>query len=157
MSDRLSPDKIEKYQRYAEKVRIFQNLSPEEVSTILHHGKVLQFREGQTIFHEGMLGSNLFILLKGEVAIKHKTHMIAKCTVGDAFGEMSVLNHEPRNATATALTDCRCFTLDERQVNELLEKKLSTRVLLNVIHVLSERLEKANAYIAEIKRRVGEG
>lgn len=153
--EHMDSEKVAKYRRYAEKVRIFQNLSPEDVSTILHHGKVLNFREGQTIFHEGMLGSNLFIVLKGEVAIKHKNHLIAKCNVGDAFGEMAVLNHEPRTATATALTECRCFTLEEREVNELLEQKLAVRVLLNVIHVLSERLEKANAHLAEIKRNSG--
>ncbi|MBI1317360.1 MAG: cyclic nucleotide-binding domain-containing protein [Candidatus Hydrogenedens sp.] len=148
----MDSEKVEKYRRYAEKVRIFQNLDPQDVSTILHHGKVLNFREGQTIFHEGMLGSNLFIVLKGEVAIQHKNELIAKCKVGDAFGEMAVLNHEPRTATALALTECRCFTLEEREVNELLEQKLAVRVLLNVIHVLSERLEGANAYITEMKK-----
>lgn len=151
--EHMDHHKLEKYRRYAEKIRIFQNLEPEEVSEILHHGKILQFREGQTIFHEGMLGSNLFIVLSGSVAIKHKNHLIAKCRVGDAFGEMAVLNHGPRTATATSLEDSRCFTLDEREVNQLLEKGLAVRLLMNVIHVLSERLEKSNAFIADLRRR----
>ncbi len=149
----LDQHKIEKYRRYAEKIHIFQNLEPEEVAEILHQGKILQFREGQTIFHEGVLGSNVFIVLSGSVAIKHKNHLIAKCKVGDAFGEMAVLNNEPRTATATALEDCKCFTLEEREVQQLLAKGLGVRLLLNVIHVLSERLESANAYIADLRRR----
>lgn len=149
----LDHHKIEKYRRYAEKIRIFQNLEPEEVAEILHEGKILQFREGQTIFHEGMLGSNVFIVLSGTVALRHKNHLIAKCRVGDAFGEMAVLNHGPRSATAVALEDCKCFTLDEREVKQLLTRGLGVRLLLNVIHVLSERLEKANAFIADLRRR----
>lgn len=151
--ERLDAHKIEKYRRYAQKVRIFQNLEPEEVSEVLHHGKILQFREGQTIFHEGMLGSNVFIVLSGEVAIMHKNQVIAKCKVGDAFGEMAVLNNEPRTATATASEESRCFTIEERELKMLLDKGLGVRLLLNVIHVLSERLEKSNAFIADLRRK----
>lgn len=75
------------------------------------------------------------------------------CKVGDAFGEMSVLNHRPRTATATAETAVRLFTLDEAQVNKILEKRVAVRLLLNVIHVLSERLEDANGWIADIRDR----
>ncbi len=144
----------QKYQRYGEKVRIFNGLGPEEVEHILHHGKVMNFPEGKTIFHEGMLGSNLFIVLKGEVGIFHKHELIARCKVGDAFGEMSVLNHEPRTATAAATTEARCFTLDEKELNEILERRIANKLLLNIIHVISERLEKANAYNAKLQRAV---
>lgn len=142
-----------KYRRYAEKVRIFNGLTPEDVDYILHCGKVLYFHEGQTIFHEGMLGSNLFIVLSGEVGIQHRNELIAKCKVGDAFGEMAVLNHEPRSATATALTQAKCFTLDEREMREILQKRIAVTLLLNIIHVLSERLENANVYITTLKKK----
>ncbi len=91
----------EKYRKYAQKIPIFKGFEPEEVDYILHHGKVMDFNTGQTIFHEGMLGSNVFIILSGAVGIYRKNELIAKCGVGDAFGEMAVLNKQPRNATAT--------------------------------------------------------
>lgn len=146
--------KDDKYQRYADKVRIFNGISSEEVDYILHHGKILHFHERQTIFHEGMLGSNLFIVLKGEVGIYHKNELIAKCVVGDAFGEMAVLNHEPRTATAVALTESRCFTLDEKELNTILERRIATKLLLNIIHVLSERLEQANAHLTDMRKQL---
>jgi len=143
----------EKYRKYAEKIPIFKGMQPEDVDYILHHGKIIHFQEGQTIFHEGMLGSNVFIVLGGEVGIYRKHELIAKCKVGDAFGEMAVLNQKPRAATATAMADTRCFTIDEKELNDLLKKHVATRLLLNVIHVLSERLETANAWIAEAKKQ----
>ncbi|HPO14361.1 MAG TPA: cyclic nucleotide-binding domain-containing protein [Candidatus Hydrogenedentes bacterium] len=140
-----------KYRRYAEKIRIFNGLIPEEVEYILHNGKILVFREGQTVFHEGQLGSNLFIVLSGKIGIFKKSKQIATCVVGDAFGEMAVLNHEPRTATAAALGETKLFTLDEKQINGLLEKHIAVRLLLNIIHVLSERLETANEQLANTK------
>jgi CRP-like cAMP-binding protein len=142
----------EKYRRYAEKIPIFKGFEPEDVDYILHHGKVMEFRNGQTIFHEGMLGSNVFIVLSGEVGIFRKNEMIARCKVGDAFGEMAVLNRLPRTATATAISDTRCFTMDEKELNDVLKRHIATKLLLNVIHVLSERLETANSWIAEAKK-----
>ncbi len=141
-----------KYRKYAEKVKIFNGLSPEEVEFILHCGQVLQFHENQTIFHEGMLGTNVFIVLSGEVGIHSKNQMIAKCEVGDAFGEMAVLNHKPRSASATAITAAKVFTLDERTINKILEKHVAVRLLLNVVHIVSERLEKANTENVELRK-----
>lgn len=141
-----------KYQKYAEKIRIFNGLSAEEVSDILHKGHTLDFHKGQTVFHEGMLGSNLFVVLAGEIGLYKRNRLIGRCLVGDAFGEMSVLNHRPRTATAAAETDVKLFTLDESQVNSILEKRVATRLLLNIVHVLSERLEEANTWIADIRQ-----
>lgn len=137
-----------KYRIYAERVKIFKGLEPEEVKDILQQGKILHYHEGQTIFHEGMLGSNLFVVLNGEIGIYRKNKLIGKCLIGDAFGEMSVLNQRPRSATAAALTSVSLFTLDERQINQILHKHVAVRVLLNVVHVLSERLESTNSQLA---------
>lgn len=142
-----------KYRQYAEKVRIFNGLNSEEVGEILRMGHTLDYSKGQTIFHEGMLGSNLFIVLSGEISLYKKDRLIGICKVGDAFGEMSVLNHRPRTATAAAEVDVKLFTLDESQVNGILEKRVAVRLLLNVVHVLSERLEEANVWIADIRDR----
>ena len=137
-----------KYKRYAEKIRIFNGLKADEVYEIVRGGRMVDFAKGRTIFHEGMLGSNLFVVFSGEVEIHRRAKVIGTCVVGDCFGEMSVLNQRPRNATALAVRDTTVFTLDEEQINALLLKEVSSRLLLNVIHVLSERLEDANAKIS---------
>jgi CRP-like cAMP-binding protein len=140
---------LEKCKSYAKKIRIFHGIEPEEVLDILKRGRMWKFEQGQTIFHEGTLGSNIFVVLDGLVDIHSKNTFIGRCEPGDAFGEMSVLNHRPRTASAIARTPVKVFTLDERQLNQVLEKKVAVRILLNIIHVLSERLENANLHIAE--------
>ena len=138
-----------KYARYAEQIKIFAGLSGEEVTEILRHGDKMYFRAGQTIFHKGQLGSTIFIVLRGTVDIENEGCIIAKCREGDAFGEMSALNHRPHCASAAAATDVKLFTIDESRMNELLKRKVAARFLLNVIHVLSSHLETANSIIAQ--------
>jgi CRP/FNR family transcriptional regulator, cyclic AMP receptor protein len=141
----------DRYQRYADKIRIFHGLNASEVEYILHHGKVLHYLNGQTIFHEGQMGTNLFIVLSGMIGIYSKNRQIAALEIGDVFGEMAVLNHKPRSATAAALKDTRLFTIDEKEVNAILERHVATRLLMNIIHVLSERLETANTSIVDLE------
>lgn len=148
----VDSEKEEKYRHYAEKIRIFNGLSAEEVRSIIHQGETLNYPKGKTVFHEGMLGSNLFIVLSGEVGIFRKGTLIAKLCVGEAFGEMAVLNQTPRSATVTATKETKLFTLNESQIDDILEKRAANRVLLNIIHVLSERLEDANAWITDQRK-----
>ncbi|NUM54030.1 MAG: cyclic nucleotide-binding domain-containing protein [Candidatus Hydrogenedentes bacterium] len=142
-------DEMELCKRFARRIRIFQGLEPSEISDILRRGKLFRFEAGQIIFHEGTLGTSIFIVLDGEVRIYSKSTFIGKCRAGDAFGEMAVLNHRPRMASATAHTTSMVFTLAESELNQILEKRVAVRILLNIIHVLSERLENANLHIAE--------
>lgn len=148
-------DKDEKFRQYAEKIKIFNGLHPDEIAQILHQGRKIEFRTGQTIFHEGQMGSHIFIVLSGVVSLYNKDTLIAKCEAGDAFGEMSVLNHRPHCATAAADTGVRLFTIDEKQVNSILEKHVAVRFLLNIIHILSEHLEQTNSDFAQARKAVG--
>lgn len=144
-------DSDDKYREYAKRVTVFQGLRPEEVKEILHLGHTIEFFKGTTIFHQGQRGDNLFILLKGRVAIYDKDAIIAVCRVGDVFGEMSVLDHEPHSASAVAVSDVKVFTLDERQLNQIFEKRVAVRFLMNIIHVLSGYVRCTNMLNAKLR------
>ncbi len=141
----------EKYERYAKRIALFNGLSPEEVSNILHQGEFFYFGQGKTIFHKGQRGSALFIVFSGTVDIYNDERKIAQCRVGDAFGEMSVLDHRPHTATAAAATDVKLFTLSESQINEILHQRVAVRFLLNVTHLLSGHLADTNSQLAQLQ------
>jgi len=143
-----------KYERYAKRIPLFKGLSPEEISDILHRGQVLVMPQGKTIFYKGQAGNNLFVVLGGTVDIYNDEKRIAKCRVGDAFGEMSVLDHRPRSASAMAATEVKLFTLDESQINDILHQHVAVRFLLNVIHLLSDHLTNTNILLAQSEHRL---
>ena len=144
---------LKKYKQYAKRIPIFKGLTPEEISDILHEGSSSFFQMGKTIFHKGQLGRTLFVVFSGTVDIFDGDHKIATCRIGDAFGEMSVLDHRPHSATALAATEVRLFTLDEDQINNILQHRVAVRFLLNIIHVLSGHLANTNSQLAKLERK----
>ena len=146
---------MRKYQAYAKRVPLFNGLEADEISEILHLGSKLKYKAGDSIFFQGQLGANIFIVFHGIVNITIDNSVIAKCRVGDCFGEMSALNHTPHTASAEAATDCSVFALHEKDINKILKTHAAVRFLMNIIHVLSGHLETANhvnsKYFKQIK------
>lgn len=143
-----------KYERYAKRIPLFKGLVAEEISDILHRGQIMYVPQGKTIFYKGQAGSNLFVVLSGTVDIYNDEKRVARCRVGDAFGEMSVLDHRPRSASAMAATEVNLFTLDEAQINEILHQRVAVRFLLNVIHIVSDHLANTNILLAQAEHRL---
>ena len=144
----------DQYRRYAKRIKIFNGIDPDDVGDILHRGNFIEFQSGQTIFHKGQRGSDIFVVFRGSVNIYVDDKVIAICRVGDAFGEMSVLNHNPHCATAMAHTDVKLFIINENEINTVLEKHVAVRFLLNIIHVLSGHLEVANTMVTTLQKHV---
>lgn len=145
---------MSRYERYAKRIPLFKGLQPDEISDILHRGEVMYVPKGKTIFYKGQSGNNLFIVFSGVVDIFNDEKRIARCRVGDAFGEMSVLDHRPRSASAMAATEAKLFTLDENQINEMLHQHVAVRLLLNVIHLLSDHLVNTNSLLANAEHKL---
>ncbi len=131
-----------------QKIRIFDGLAPEEVEDLLGRTETVSFSKGTTIFREGAPGSYIFIVVDGVAAIYVNDKHIANCKEGEAFGEMSVLSGRPRSATATALSDVELLSLDEDEIQKLLQGPIAVRFLLNIVRELSKRLETGNTWVA---------
>lgn len=143
---------LEKYKRYAKRIAIFKGLTPEEISEIIHQGRATHFQQGKIIFHKGQLGRSIFIVFSGTVEILDGDRRVTTCRLGDAFGEMSALDHRPHSATAVAATDVRLFTLDEDDINNILEQHVAVRFLLNIIHLLSVHVAETNTRVTRLER-----
>lgn len=137
-------DSLEKYGALARQVELFRGISPEDVHKILHKGMTMTAQRGQTIFHKGTTGNHMYIILGGSVALFDGKKHLATLRTGDLFGEMALINNEPRSATAVAAEDSMLFALDETTFQKLMTKTVAIRMLLNIIATLSHRLRKAN-------------
>ena len=60
------------------------------------------------------------------------------------FGEMALVNNEPRSATVVAMEDSRVFILTQTTFDKLLSKRVAVTILLNIIRTLSVRLKESN-------------
>jgi CRP-like cAMP-binding protein len=70
---------------------------------------------GSVIFEEGAPGNEMFGVIEGEVEIRTPRGAVFKLGPDDTFGEMSIVDHSPRSATALAITDAKLAVIDQRR------------------------------------------
>ncbi len=138
---------MEKVQQYIEKVDLFKGLTADEVMKIFAKGMTMRCVKGETLFYQGTIGSQMYVLLGGKVGVYEGEKLIATLAPGAMFGEMALVNKAPRSATVRALEDSRLFVLSESTFEKLLTKRVAIRILLNIIATLSARLKESNARI----------
>ena len=111
---------------------------------------VKAFEPGQVIFKEGDQGSEMFIIIQGEVEIRKRTSMDTARTLstfkpGDVFGEMAIIEKKPRSATAIATKASRMLVMNEPLFLAMIER--NPDFARKMILVLSERIRKSNLMI----------
>ncbi|GAA3955611.1 cyclic nucleotide-binding domain-containing protein [Hymenobacter algoricola] len=135
----------------AERVSVLKNTplfaeTPENVlSSIVPIMKEVAFQDGQQIFAKGDLGTSLFIPYEGEVGIFNGSQQLATFRKGDFFGELALLDAEPRSASAVAQGPVLAFRLDQDDFYDVMEER--GEVLRNILRVLCQRLRRQNERI----------
>jgi CRP-like cAMP-binding protein len=79
-----------------------------------------EYRAGQNIFAKGDQGSSMYIIVRGLVAVRDGPRTLNELGERAVFGEMTMLDPEPRVATVTALEDTLLLRLDHGPFYELL-------------------------------------
>lgn len=82
------------------------NESSHEYYDLLAHGRMPEsVPAGEVIFRQGDHGESMYIVREGSVAIKDGDRVVESVTAPGLFGEMALIEHEPRSLTAVAETD----------------------------------------------------
>jgi len=118
---------------------------------------------GATIFREGEEGSAMYVVLGGEVEITKKSRAgvdarVAVLGPGDWFGEMSIVDIQPRSATVRALASGRllCITASDLDALYRHDVRSYSLIVLNLARELSRRLRVADGILADLIANVVE-
>ena len=112
----------------------------------------MTMEKGNTIFYKGTTGNQMFVILAGKVSLFDGPKHLADLRTGDMFGEMALINNEPRSATAVAAESTQLFILSETFFQKLMTKRVAITMLLNIIGTLSTRLQGMNRRLLELKQ-----
>ena len=135
----------EKLDELIRRVSLFHGLEREDVAKIFSKGMTMRALKDDVIFYKGTVGNQMYIVLGGVIGVFKGDKCIAELHTGDLFGEMALVNKEPRSATVKALESCHLFALSESTFQYLLTKRVAVQLLLNIVHTLSQRLKDTNA------------
>ncbi|OGJ43233.1 hypothetical protein A2974_03225 [Candidatus Peregrinibacteria bacterium RIFCSPLOWO2_01_FULL_48_20] len=103
-------------------VPFFQSLTEEQHLSIIEHIMMQYFPAHYKLFEKGVLGSAMYIIKSGVVRIYDEKGDLANLGEGDFFGEMALIESEPRNAGAETLSDCEIFVLNKEDFAALMQK-----------------------------------
>lgn len=117
-------------------------------------GKV--YRDGEVIVREGEVGDCMYVIQVGQAEVLSEKEgrevRLRMMGEGDIFGEMALVDREPRSATVRAVGEVRVLTLDKRtfmrRVHE--DPSLAFRVLQTMAH----RLRTLSAELTQLKAGV---
>jgi ABC-type bacteriocin/lantibiotic exporter with double-glycine peptidase domain/CRP-like cAMP-binding protein len=115
--------RVQKLNRLLRMHAAFDDLSMEAASVILPAVETVEVPAGETVIVQGQPGIGMFIVEEGRLeAVREEdgvTSTIGYFSVGDLFGERSLLSAEPCVATIRSLTDCRVYFIDAGRFEQL--------------------------------------
>jgi CRP-like cAMP-binding protein len=103
------------------------------------------FPAGSTIFRAGETGETMYAVQEGEIDLLVGDIVVETVKEGGIFGEMALIEHQPRSATAVARTDARLAVIDERRFAFLTQN--TPNFALNVLRLISRRLRETNRMV----------
>jgi CRP-like cAMP-binding protein len=138
-------ESTQRWQQLA-RVALFSDLKGRElriVDALLHEREYLR---GEVIFDEGEEGQAIYIVLSGRVLIcrqgEPETGRIAELGAGEFFGDLALLENEPRVAQARAIDNSRLAVFFRADFMSLLETHavIASRVSLQLARHIGHRL-----------------
>ena len=120
--------------RFLERVPIFEACSVRQLRAVADISKVVEVPERTTLTRQGEPGDEFFIIIDGAALVTLSLHRRHRLRPGEFFGEMSLLDGEPRSATVKAETDLRVLVINRLHFWELLREvpELTQQMLVNL-------------------------
>lgn len=104
------------------RISFFSNFTDLELVRLLKICHTRKFSDGETLFREGEPGNRLYVLLAGSVEIvknrEEGSEVLTTIKPGNCFGEMAIVDSEPRSADARAAGDLMVIEVNGEMIND---------------------------------------
>ena len=137
-------------------IPIFENLSKKDLDEVARLTHERTYKADEYIFKKHAPAEGMYVLIDGSVKIidNDSETVFASLKGGDFFGELALLDEEPRSASSVATTPSRLIGFFRTDLLTLMKKnpELGNQILLNLSRVLGERLRKTNEELAKVNQ-----
>jgi CRP/FNR family transcriptional regulator, cyclic AMP receptor protein len=128
-------------------VPLFRGLEEGELKAIANLSKEMTFRGGENIVKEGEAGLGFFVIIDGEAVVKKRGKEVARLQRGSFFGEMALLDDQPRSADVVAVEPTRCLVLLRWNFWSLVSK--NKKVMRGLFRELAQRLRATTKTVGD--------
>jgi len=103
-------------------VPLFSRCTPGQRRTVARHAEIVELPAGTDLVREGEPGDALFVILDGKAAVRRGGADVNHVGPGAYFGELAILDGEPRAATVVAESDVRVAVVGIRMFRTMLRE-----------------------------------
>jgi CRP/FNR family cyclic AMP-dependent transcriptional regulator len=126
--------------RHLQRVPLFTGFNEDELRRVAELSRITEPAAGTVVTKIGEPGDSFFIIIDGSVAVRTPVGAGSQLRPGDFFGEMSLLDGEPRSATIVATTDLRLLIVDRSHFWQLLDE--TPDLVRRILTILSRRVRR---------------
>lgn len=112
-------------------VPLFADLDERSLQAVAALAREATASAGEVVMREGEAGDTFLVLVEGTIRVEQQGVTVRSMLAGGFLGEVALLEHGSRTATATCVTDCRLLVLGHFEFDRLLATfpEIRTRVL----------------------------
>ncbi|MBN1946579.1 MAG: Stp1/IreP family PP2C-type Ser/Thr phosphatase [Bradymonadales bacterium] len=130
-------------------IPLFRHLSYAEMVRIMGVCRAREVEEAEVIIRQGDRGDALYVILEGSVTVWQQGRCLVTLSKGRHFGEMALVDNEPRSATVIAVEKTTLIRILREDFYSVLRQDsvMAVKLLWNFIQTLSHRLRAISAEI----------
>ncbi|MDR7481054.1 MAG: cyclic nucleotide-binding domain-containing protein [Armatimonadota bacterium] len=126
-------------------VALFSSLTERGLATVADKAIDIEYAPGQYIVRQGQVGTGVYLIVSGRARVVRGRETLAHLGPGDFFGELSVLDQQPRVAHVVAEEPTTCLALASWDFAKVLERH--PRIALALLRGMAQRLRAATASV----------
>lgn len=111
-------------------VPLFADCTNKELQAVHKAGDEITMTAGTVVVSQGQLGREAFVILSGQITVRRNERKVATLGPGEIVGELALLDHRPRTASAICDVDCTLFVIDQRHFRGVVEGQPSISMKL---------------------------
>src|ERR1700704_3479992 len=104
------------------KVSLFSKADGSILNHLAEKTILNSYGAGENIIRKGDIGNTMYLIFSGKLKVHDGEHEVAKLEEGGFFGELSLLDSEPRSMSVTALENSVLGSISRNDFYEVLQK-----------------------------------
>jgi CRP/FNR family cyclic AMP-dependent transcriptional regulator len=130
-----------------EKASLWSGLDRKDLKFIVKLSKERKYESGDAIVKRGEGGVGFYMILEGSVEVRSDGTILSKLGPGQFFGEMSVIDNQPRSADVVAVEPAKCLILSAWSFNALISEH--PKIALKILQEFVRRLRSTDRALSE--------
>jgi len=130
-------------------INIFSETPDDILSEVAALLKEIGIKGGETVFEKGAMGASMYVIARGRVRVHDGERTLNHLGERDVFGEMALVDSQPRLASVVAVEDTQLLRLDQEPFFRLMDER--SEVARGIIHILSRYLRARVQDLADLR------